>query len=354
MKITKSATLKVKPEDDSKLGFGKLFTDHMLTMKYDAKSGGWGEIEIIPYGDLKMDPAACGLHYGQLIFEGMKCYVNAQGNLQMFRPRKNFERMNASAARLCMPEMDIDNVMGGLKELLKLEKGWVPKTKGTSLYIRPTMVATEPFLGVHPAMELLFYIILCPVGAYYATGFAPVKILVEDKYVRAALGGVGNAKTAGNYAASLKSAEEAAAKGYTQVLWLDAKERKYVEEVGTMNIMFKINGEVITAPLTGSILPGITRDSIISILKEWGIPISERLLSIDEVITAAENGTLEEVFGTGTAAVVTPVGSINYKSKDYTINGFKIGELTQKLYDYLFSIQYGDIEGPRGWTELVE
>ena len=264
IKITKAAKLKPKYTDESKLGFGKVFTDHMLTMLFDKAKGGWGPIEIKPYGNISLDPAACGLHYGQLIFEGLKCYSTAKG-LQMFRPRKNFERMNKSALRMCMEPVNTDDVLKGLKELIKLDADWIPKSKGTSLYIRPTMVAIEPFLGVHPSTQYLFYIILCPVGAYYATGFAPVKIMVEDKYVRASNGGVGDSKTAGNYAASLKSAEEAMAKGFTQVLWLDAQERKYVEEVGTMNMMFKIKDEVITPPLGGSILPGVTRDSVIQI-----------------------------------------------------------------------------------------
>jgi branched-chain amino acid aminotransferase len=354
IKITKASQLKDRPQDDSALGFGKIFTDHMLIMKYNKKSGGWGQIEIKPYGDLSLDPAACGLHYGQLIFEGLKCFRIEDDSIQLFRARRNFERMNRSATRMCMPPVNIDDVMKGLKELLKLDKAWVPKTKGTSLYVRPTMVATEPFLGVHPADELIFYIILCPVGAYYASGFAPVKIMVEDKYVRSTVGGVGDAKTAGNYAASLKSAEEAAEKGFTQVLWLDAQERKYVEEVGTMNMMFKINGEVITPPLTGSILPGVTRDSIINILKDLDIKVTERRITIDEVVSAAKDGTLEESFGTGTAAVITPVGSITYKGETYKVNDFKLGPLAEKLFNTLTAIQYGESDDKFGWIEKVE
>jgi branched-chain amino acid aminotransferase len=354
MKITKATTLKPKPKDESKLGFGQIFTDHMLVHPYSASKGGWHSPEIKPYGPLNLDPAACGLHYGQLIFEGLKCYRTAQGKLQMFRPRKNIERMNRSARRLCMPELDVESTLQEMKELLKVEADWVPKTRGTSLYIRPTMIATEPFLGVHPSHELLFYVILCPVGFYYASGFAPVKIFVEDEYVRAAVGGTGEAKAAGNYAASLIAAEKAVKKGFTQVLWLDAAERKYVEEVGTMNMMFKINGEVITPPLGGSILPGVTRDSVLQLLRHWGMKATERRISIDEVVEAAKTGTLEEAFGTGTAAVVTPVGSITFKEDTYTINKNQVGPLTQKLYDELVAIQLSEKPDPFGWVEPVD
>jgi len=254
---------------------------------------------------------------------------------------------------MCMVRIDPDFVINALKELITIDQRWVPHSEGTSLYIRPTFIATEPFLGVHPSTEYLFYIILCAVGAYYATGFAPVKIKVEDKFVRAALGGVGFAKAAGNYAASLKSAEVAAEEGYTQVLWLDAQERKYVEEVGTMNQFFVIDGTVITSPLTGSILPGVTRDSVIQICKSEGISVEERNLSIDEVIKAIDDGKMDEAFGSGTAAVITPVGSLGYKGKEYKINDFKVGELTQRLYDTLTGIQWGKIEDKYGWTTKV-
>jgi branched-chain amino acid aminotransferase len=354
IKITKASTLKAKPTNESQLGFGKIFTDHMFVYPYNKAKGGWHSPEIKPYSNLSLDPAACGLHYGQLIFEGLKCYRTSKGKLQLFRPQKNFERMNRSAARLVMPQLDINECLESLKALIKIEKDWVPKSPGTSLYIRPTLVATESFLGVHPAHELLYYIILCPVGAYYASGFAPVKIYVEEEYVRAAVGGTGEAKTAGNYASSLMAAEKAAAKGFTQVLWLDAVERKYVEEVGTMNMMFKIDGEVITAPLGGSILPGVTRDSVLHLLRHWGMKASERKLSIDEVMEAAKAGTLEEAFGTGTAAVVTPVGSLTYKDKTVTISNNKVGELTQKLYDELVGIQYGEKPDPFGWVVPVD
>jgi branched-chain amino acid aminotransferase len=352
IKITKAKTLKPKPTDETKLGFGKVFTDHMFVMLYDTKKGGWHSPEIKPYSNFSIDPAACGLHYGQLIFEGLKCYRTKNG-LQLFRPQKNIERMNKSADRMCMPQLDADFVLKALKELIKIDADWVPKTRGTSLYVRPTMIATEPFLGVHPSNEYIYYIILCTVGAYYQSGFAPVKILVEDKYVRAVEGGVGEAKTAGNYASSLKSAVEAEKKGFTQVLWLDGRERKYIEEVGTMNMMFKIKDEVITSPLTGSILPGVTRDSVIQILKDKKLKISERKLSIDDVIKAAQEGTLLEAFGTGTAAVITPVGSITYKGKEYIINNNKIGPLTQELYDSLTALQYAEKEDNHGWIVKI-
>lgn len=352
IKIVKTTSPKPKVKDESKLTFGKLFTDHMFKLYYNAKDG-WHNPEIVPYGPLNMDPAACGLHYGQLIFEGLKCYRTKEGKLQIFRPDKNWERMNRSAERLCMPTLDGEFLTKALKELLKIDADWVPKSKGTSLYIRPTIVATEPFLGVHPAHELLFFIILSPVGPYYSTGFNPCKIIVEDKYTRAVLGGLGEAKTAANYAASIKSAEEAMAKGFTQVLWLDGQEHKYIEEVGTMNIMFKINDEFITPPLLGSILPGVTRDSVIQLLKSKGLKISERRISVDEVVKAAETGALKEVFGTGTAAVISPVGSLTYKDKTYNIGDFKVGEYTQKLYDELTAIQWGEIPDPFNWIVKI-
>lgn len=339
------------PKDESTLGFGTCFTDHMFSMYYHADKG-WHGAEIMPYHNLVLDPAACSLHYGQMIFEGLKAYRRDDG-IWLFRPDKNMERMNNSAERMCMQKFPADFAIDALKELVTLDQNWVPHSEGTSLYIRPTYIATEPFLGVHPSTEYLFYIILCAVGAYYATGFAPVKIKVEDKYVRAAIGGVGFAKAAGNYAASLKSAEEATKEGYTQVLWLDAQERKYVEEVGTMNQFFVIDGTITTSPLTGSILPGVTRDSVIQLCKSEGMPIEERKLSIDEVIKALEDGKLEEAFGSGTAAVITPVGVLGYKGKDYEINDNKVGEITQKLYDKLTDIQWGRSEDKFGWTMKV-
>lgn len=348
----KEEELKPKPEDESTLGFGDIFSDHMFLMDYE-EGKGWYAPRIEPYHDLSIDPAAMGLHYGQEIFEGLKAYRGGDGSIYLFRAKDNFVRMNNSARRLCMPEVDIDFVLESLRELIIIDKDWVPRTEGTSLYIRPTMIATEPHLGVRPSKEYIFYIIIGPVGAYYKEGLNPVKIYVEDKYIRAAVGGTGEVKTAGNYAASLLAAEEAKKKGFTQVLWLDAKERKYVEEVGTMNMFFVIDNEVITAPLSGSILPGITRDSVIKILKDWGFKVSERSLSIDEVINSAREGTLKEAFGTGTAAVISPVGQITYKDQDYLVAGGEMGELSQRLYNEIVAIQYGRKDDPYGWREKI-
>ncbi len=352
--VTKAdeSQLKPKPTDESKLAFGNIVTDHIAKMEYESGKG-WSDAWIEPYGDLSIDPAAMALHYGQEIFEGLKAYRGKDG-IYLFRARENFERFNRSAARLCMPEVDVDLAMAAMKKLVLLDKDWVPRTSGTSLYIRPTMVATEPHLGVRPASAYLFFIIIGPVGAYYKEGLNPVKIYVEDFYVRAAVGGTGEAKTAGNYAASLLAAEKAKEKGFTQVLWLDAAERKYVEEVGTMNMFFRVDDEVITAPLTGSILPGITRDSVIQIVKNWGMRLSERSLSIDEVIEAAKNGSLQEAFGTGTAAVISPVGQITYKGEDHIVAGGKMGELSQRLYDEIVAIQYGEKPDPYGWVERID
>jgi branched-chain amino acid aminotransferase len=344
--------LKPKPKDESKLGFGDIFTDHMLLMDYQSGKG-WGNARIDPYGNISIDPAAMALHYGQEIFEGLKAYRGESGGIYLFRAVENFKRLNRSATRLCMPEVDIDFTIEAMKELIRLDQEWVPHAGGTSLYIRPTMLATEPHLGVRPANTYLFFIIIGPVGAYYKEGLNPVKIYVEDRYVRAAIGGTGEAKTAGNYAASLLAAEEAKEKGFTQVLWLDAAERKYVEEVGTMNMFFVIDDEVITAPLNGSILPGVTRDSVIHIVKEWGIPVSEKSLVIDEVIRAAADGRLQEAFGTGTAAVISPVGQITFKGKDYVVAGGKMGELSQRLYNEIVDLQYGHKPDTHGWVEQI-
>ena len=354
IKVTPAGTdqLKQKPTDESTLGFGDIFTDHMFQMDYETGKG-WYNPRIQPYGEISIDPAAMAIHYGQEIFEGLKAYQGKDGGIYLFRPRENFKRFNRSAARLCMPEMDIDLVMEGMKKLILLDREWVPRSEGTSLYIRPTMLATEPHLGVRPANNYLFFIIIGPVGAYYKEGLNPVKIFVEDKYVRAALGGTGEIKTAGNYAASLLAAEEAKEKGFTQVLWLDAAERNYIEEVGTMNMFFVIGDEVITAPLTGSILPGITRDSVIHMVKDWGMKMTERSLAIDEVISAAKNGNLKEAFGTGTAAVISPVGQITYNGEDHIVAGGKMGELSQRLYNEIIAIQYGEKEDPYGWRERI-
>ena len=352
MKVILSKNLKAKPTDESKLGFGKIFTDHMFTMEYDAANG-WHNPVVKPYEPISIDPATSILHYAQGIFEGMKAFIDVNGEVALFRPSENFKRMNRSAERMCIPQFDEKVAMEGLKELIRVEKDWIPKKEGTALYIRPTIVATDVMLGVHAAAKYLFFIILSPVGAYYAHGLEPVKIYVEDFYVRSAVGGTGEAKCIGNYAASMKAAEEAGKKGYDQVLWLDAKEKKYAEEVGSMNIFFVIGDTVVTPMLTGSILPGITRKSSIEILKSKNIKVEERRISIDEIEAAAKSGELKEVFGTGTAAVISPVGEISYKGEDFVVNGGKMGEITKMLYDEITGIQRGKIADKYGWIERI-
>ena len=346
--ILAPAKRKVRP-DESALGFGKNFTDHMLVMPYDADRG-WHDPEIRPYSDFSLDPAAMVLHYGQAIFEGLKAYRGEDDGIYLFRPQANLERMNRSAARMCMPSLPLDVAYAGLRALVETDADWVPRADGASLYIRPTMVATEAGLGVRPAREYLFFIIMSPVGAYYPEGFNPVKILVTDNYVRAVPGGVGEAKTAGNYAASIMAAVEAQQKGFTQVLWLDARERRFVEEVGTMNIFFAIDDQVVTPPLSGTILAGITRDSVIKLLADWGLSVAERPITIDEVLTANRDGSLREVFGSGTAAVISPVGSLHYKGEDCLVNQGRTGELSQRLFSELTSIQHGRSPDPHGWV----
>jgi branched-chain amino acid aminotransferase len=339
---------KKKPTDEAALGFGKIFTDHFFTMKYHGERG-WYDPQIEPYRKLEIDPTAMCLHYGQEIFEGMKAYRGDDGAIYLFRPRDNIARMNVSAERLCMPLLDPDVFMEGMLKLVVLEKDWIPHGEGTSMYIRPTMIAIEAALGVHPANEYLFFIVLGPVGAYYPEGFSPTKIYVSEEYVRSVRGGVGYCKAAGNYAASLYASKLAHEIGYTQVLWLDAIERKYVEEVGTSNIFFVIKDELITPPLTGALLGGITRDSVIRIARHWGVPVTERAIAMDEIISAAADGSLQEVFASGTAAIVSPVGQIFYRGKEHLINGAKTGVLTEKLYHEILQIQYGRKEDPFGW-----
>lgn len=340
---------KPKP-DESNLGFGTFFSDHMFVMDY-APDQGWHQPRIEPYGPFMMDPATMVLHYGQGIFEGLKAYRNKSGDILLFRPRDNFKRMNYSARKLCMPEFDIDFVLQALKELLRIEKAWVPSEPGTSLYLRPTMIATDPFLGVRASNTYRFFIILSPVGAYYAEGFNPIKIQVTREHVRAVRGGVGDTKTMGNYAASLLAGHKAHDDGYTQVLWLDGVEQKNVEEVGSMNIFFVMDDELVTPALNGSILAGITRDSVLSLAKQWGMPASERTISIDDVLAAHQAGTLTEVFGSGTAAVISPVGELKYEDQIITIGQGEVGPVAQKLYDALMAIQYGRSDDPMGWVE---
>ncbi len=341
-----------KPADESKLGFGIHFSDHLFKMDY-LEGVGWRDPRIEPYGPLMLDPAALVLHYGQEVFEGLKAYRRAGGGIQLFRPADNFRRLNRSTERLCMPKLDVDFAVRAVKELVSLDRDWVPGRRGTSLYIRPTMIATNATLGVKVSPEYLFYIITGPVGAYYATGFAPTRIMVADKYVRAVPGGVGSSKTSGNYAASLLAAEEAHHQGFSQVLWLDGVERRYVEEVGTSNIFFLVGDTLVTPPLAGTILPGITRDSVIQLARDWGLGLQERRITIDEVIEGLASGAVREVFATGTAAVISPVGEIGYKGKVVTVNAGRIGEVAQRLFDELTAIQYGERPDPHGWIVPV-
>lgn len=351
IKIEKAKTLKQKP-DFSNLGFGKYFTDHMFVMDYSEKEG-WHDARIVPFDYIPIHPASTVLHYGAEIFEGMKAYRTADG-YQMFRPVENVRRMNNSAERLCLPTLDEDFFLKALSTLITLDYEWIPNQPGTSLYIRPFMFGNDESLGVHAVHNATFVIILSPVGNYYAEGLNPVKISIEHEDVRTVRGGTGYAKCGGNYAASLRAGKRAAEKGFSQVLWLDGVERKYIEEVGSMNVMFKIDGEIVTPELTGSVLPGITRKSCLEILKEWGYKVSERLVSVDELMAAAENGKLEEAWGTGTAAVVSPIGHLYYEGKDHIVSNNEIGELTQKLYDELTGIQWGRKPDTRGWCYKVK
>ena len=351
IKVEKVKTLKEKP-DFSKLGFGKYFTDHMFMMDY-SDTVGWHDARIVPFGYIPIHPASTVLHYGAEIFEGMKAYKTADG-YQMFRPIENVRRMNDSAERLCLPTLPEEFTIQALTELINLDYKWIPDQPGTSLYIRPFMFGNDESLGVHAVHNATFVIILSPVGSYYAEGLNPVKISIESEDVRAVRGGTGYAKCGGNYAASLRAGKRAAEKGFSQVLWLDGVERKYIEEVGAMNVMFKINGEIITPMLTGSVLPGITRKSCLEILKEWGYKVTERLISVDELISAAENGTLEEAWGTGTAAVISPIGHLYYKDVDHVVANNEIGPLAQKLYDELTGIQWGVKPDARGWCYKVK
>ncbi len=350
IKIEKAKTLKQKP-DFSKLGFGKYFTDHMFVMEY-SEGKGWHDARIVPFDYIPIHPASTVLHYGAEIFEGMKAY-KVDGGYQMFRPRENIKRMNDSAERLCLPTLDEDFTLKALETLITIDYDWIPDAEGTSLYIRPFMFGNDESLGVHAVHNATFVIILCPVGSYYAEGLNPVKISIESEDVRAVRGGTGYAKCGGNYAASLRAGKRAAEKGFSQVLWLDGVERKYIEEVGAMNVMFKIDGKIVTPKLTGSVLPGITRKSSLEILKEWGYDVSETLISVDDLISASENGTLEEAWGTGTAAVISPIGHLFYMDKDHVVSNNQIGELTQKLYDELTGIQWGKKPDTRNWCYKV-
>lgn len=353
IKVELTKQPKAKPTDETKLGFGSIFTDHMFIMNYD-EGQGWHDARIVPYGPIELDPSAMCLHYGQTVFEGMKAYRGKDGRVLLFRPEKNMARLNVSNERLCIPKIDEAFALKCIEKLVSVEKDWIPTAEGTSLYIRPFIFATDAHVGVHPGKHLMFMVICSPVGAYYPEGLNPVKIYVESKYVRAVRGGMGYAKTGGNYAASLKAQDEAEEQKYTQVLWLDGVERKYVEEVGTMNVFFVIGDEVVTPALQGSILPGVTRMSAIEILKSWGLNVSERPIEIQEIYDAYQNGQLKEAFGTGTAAVISPIGQLKWDDHVMEINNGKIGDISQRLYDTLTGIQWGNIEDTMHWTVEVK
>ena len=351
IKITKTNTPGVMPAED-KLGFGKVFTDHMLLVDWNIDKG-WYNARIEPFGRISLHPASTVLHYGAEIFEGLKAYRRADGGVQLFRPMENVQRMNRSAERMSLPEMPEEDMLQLLTEFVKMEEKWVPKSFGTSLYLRPFLFGNDEALGVHAVHNATFMLIGSPSGSYYKEGINPVSIMIENEDVRTVRGGTGYAKCGGNYAASTRAGERAAKKGYSQVLWLDGVERKYIEEVGAMNVMFKIDGEIVTPMLTGSILPGITRKSCIEVLKSQGYKVNERLLSVDELLKALEEGKLEEAWGCGTAAVVSPIGKLAFGEKEFVVNGGKIGEVTQKLYDILTGIQWGKIEDAFNWTYRV-
>jgi branched-chain amino acid aminotransferase len=348
IEITKTRSSRPKVAHD-KLGFGKYFADHQFLMDYN--QGRWEKPRIEPYGPLSLEPGACVLHYSQCLFEGQKAFRGKNGKIRLFRPAFHAARMQKGAARLCMPAPSLEMFQEAVKTLVKVDADWVPDTRGASLYLRPTLIGTESFLGVRPAEKYLFFIISCPVGAYYSEGFNPVKIWVEEEYIRAAAGGLGAIKAGANYASSLLAAVEAKKKGFAQVLWLDAKEHKQVEEVGTMNVFFRFKNEIVTPPLSGTILNGSTRDCVLEILKSWNTPAVERNLTWAEVEAAHAKGELLEAFGTGTAAVVSPIGEFSTKAKKLTIGEGRVGELTQKLFDEITGIQYGEKPDPFGWIE---
>ena len=352
IRVVKNNHPSQKPVADQSLSFGHIFTDHMFLMNYE-EGRGWFDPRIVPFGDLSLSPAAMVLHYGQEMFEGMKAYPGKNGEAYLFRPDMNAKRSNSSCDRLCIPQIPEEDFVQAVEALVDVDRDWIPTAPGTSLYIRPFIFATDSFLGVAPSRTYLFCIIASPSGAYYQSGLAPVKIWIEDEYVRAVRGGMGYIKAGGNYAVSLIAQVKAHDDGYSQVLWLDGVERRYIEEVGAMNIFFKINGTVLTPMLNGSILPGITRDSVLHLCRQMGLPTEERRISVDELIAAAKDGSLEEIFGTGTAAVVSPVGHLRYKDEVLTVGNAQIGPLTQKLYDTLTGIQWGLRDDPFGWRVTV-
>ncbi|OGU38400.1 MAG: branched chain amino acid aminotransferase [Ignavibacteria bacterium GWB2_35_12] len=353
IKITRTQNSRIGTVDWNNLGFGVYFSDHMFIAEY--KNNQWNEGEIMPYGPLPMEPGLCTLHYGQSIFEGLKAFRNVSGGMNIFRPDMNAKRLNHSGSRVCIPAYDIKNNIEAIIELVKVDRDWIPQQRGHSLYIRPVIFGSSNFLGVHSSSEYLLIIMTSPVASYYPEGLNPVKIMVASEYVRAVRGGLGSAKTAANYAASLLASAKAKEQGYAQVLWLDAVTRNFVDEVGAMNIMFVIDNELITPPLVqGTILAGVTRDTVLTLAREWGMKVSERALEIAEVFEANEKGKLQEIFGTGTAAIISPVGQLAYKDKNIIINESKIGPIAQKMYDTITGIQYGEIEDKHGWNIHVD
>lgn len=352
IRYEKTLTPKELPTQDNPLKFGTIFTDHMFVMDYETGKG-WHDARIIPYQPISLEPSAMVFHYGQEMFEGLKAYKAEDGRVLLFRPEKNIERANNTNRRICIPEIPEEDFLQAIKEVVKTDEAWIPTKPGTSLYIRPFIIATDPFLGVRPSDTYKFLIILSPVGAYYPEGLNPVKIWIEDEFVRAVKGGIGEAKTGANYVASLKSQVKAHEEGYSQVLWLDGVHRKYIEEVGAMNIFFKIDGKIVTPALNGSILPGVTRDSVISLCKKWGLPVEERKIDIAEIKKAFDDGTLEEVFGSGTAAVISPVGQLRWENNIMQVRDGGIGEYSQKIYDTITGIQLGKLEDTLHWTVEV-
>lgn len=351
IKLTPTPEKRPKP-DFNKLGFGQYFSDYMFEMDF-LPGQGWVNPEHKAYGPISIEPSSMVIHYGQTVFEGLKAYLTPEKEVLLFRPQRNVERLNRSSARICIPELDEELALKAIIEHVKLNRDWVPNVDGASLYLRPIVFSTEESLGVAPSDSYKFMVISSPVGAYYAEGFNPVKIYIEDQYVRAVRGGIGEAKTAANYAASIKAQQIAKEKGFSQVLWLDGVEHKYIEEVGTMNVFFKINDEIITPEINGSILQGVTRDSVITLLKDFGYNISERKVTLMEVLAAMNDGSLLEAFGTGTAAVISPIGEIYYNGKTLRMNNGEVGPLAKKLYDTLTGIQTGRLEDKHGWTVKV-
>lgn len=352
IRIEKTTNPKPIPGEDNPLQFGTIFTDHMFVMNYETGKG-WYDPRIVPYAPIELAPSAMVFHYGQEMFEGLKAYKTEDGRTLLFRPDKNIERANRTNRRICIPEIEEEDFLEAIKAVVAMDEAWIPTKPGTSLYIRPFIIATDPFLGVRPSNTYLFMIILSPVGAYYPEGLNPVKIWIEDEFVRAVRGGIGEAKTGGNYVASLAAQMKAHEEGYSQVLWLDGVERKYIEEVGAMNIFFKINGTVVTPELNGSILPGVTRNSVIELCKSWNVPVEERRISVDELFEAAKDGSLEEVFGTGTAAVISPVGHLRFEDHVIPVKDGGIGELSHRIYETITGIQLGKVEDSYGWTVEV-